>query len=142
MTLQHYKKGSSNIVKILSIQENCISILDDLNNQIELLEKRKLGINNQIRYYFQNKYEDFLLSGEYNEPTFIRNTVATQLDRDNVPNTLVDVLFRHKNGNYTYEGIYILTPHPLDKETLKHELQINNASTTPCNNHAIPGEGT
>jgi len=86
---------------------------------------------------FQNKYEDFLLSGEYNEPTFIRNTVATQLDRDNIPNTLVDVLFRHKNGNYTYEGIYILTPHPLDKETLKHELQINNASTTPCNNHAI-----
>ena len=65
-------------IPILTIQENCISILDDLNNQIELLEKRKLGINNQIRYYFQNNLNDV---------TCVKLNTLTQINIGSTPST-------------------------------------------------------
>jgi len=64
---------------------------------------------------FGEKYEDYVLNGDYREPTFVRDAVATYLkgglgDGDGrEQNCLVEVLFAF-GDEYTYEGVYILSP--------------------------------
>ena len=58
---------------------------------------------------FGEDYEDYVLRGGYFEPTFFRDTVASQMQGGILQHTLVEVVFRH-NDEYFYEGVYILYP--------------------------------
>ena len=73
----------------LIIQDNTITILDDLMNQIELLNKRKIGIKNQIKYYFQNNIYD---------TNIVKLDTLTQIKIGSTPST--------KNSNYWDNGSY------------------------------------
>ena len=58
---------------------------------------------------FGEDYEDYVLRGGYYEPTFFRDTVASQMEGGILQHTLVEVVFKN-NGEYYYEGVYILYP--------------------------------
>ena len=89
---------------------------------------------------FSENYEEYVLHGEYNEPTFVRNVARNQLSGNIVPNTLVDVLFKQPNGNHTYEGVYLLSP-TLNPRALKMGLNWTNEGTMGCEtNSAMIGE--
>lgn len=68
-------------------------------------------------YDFGEKYEDYVLNGDYREPTFVRDSLATYLTggigqtlKDGLEqNCLVEVLFAF-GDEYTYEGVYLLSP--------------------------------
>ena len=66
-------------------------------------------------YNFQEKYEDYVLRSDYKEQTFVRDALAPRLvggvmKSNNVePTTLVEVLLAF-GDQYTYEGVYLLTP--------------------------------
>ena len=60
-------------------------------------------------YDFGEKYEDYVLNGDYHEPTFIRDDLASKLTGGILKKTLVEVLFKI-GDKYTYEGVYLLGP--------------------------------
>ena len=80
---------------------------------------------------FNEKYEEYVLHGEYNEPTFVRNVARNKLNGNIIPDTLVDVIFKQPDGNHTYEGVYILSP-SLSPSVLKNGLNWLSEGNTEC----------
>jgi len=60
-------------------------------------------------FQFGEDYEDYVLRGGYKEPTLVRDTVASEMEGGILQHTLVEVVFK-KEGEYFYEGVYILYP--------------------------------
>lgn len=95
-------------------------------------------------FNFGKDYEDYVLRGGYNEPTFIRDSVASQLKGGILQNTLVEVLFKRSDGTYSYEGVYILYP-AIQRRVLEKRLDWNNKGKAKCDdvdNSAMIGEFT
>ncbi len=71
------------------------------------------------------KYEDWVLRGGFKEPTLIRDAVAAKMAdlRERVMESkLVEVLFYH-DGEYSYEGVYLLFP-AIQRRLLEKRLDL------------------
>lgn len=60
-------------------------------------------------FQFGEDYEDYVLRGGYKEPTLVRDTIPSEMEGGILQHTLVEVVFK-KEGEYFYEGVYILYP--------------------------------
>ena len=116
-------------------QSPCVSIETCEDDKAELFD-------------FGEKYEDYVLRGGYNEPTFVRDSVASQLAGGILQHTMVEVLFRRPDGALTYEGVYILYP-AIQRRVLEKRLDWSNKGKAECDeepdeedNSAMIGEFT
>jgi len=85
---------------------------------------------------FGEKYEDYVLRGGYNEPTFVRDAVASQLEGGILQHTMVEVLFQRPDGVYTYEGVYILYP-AIQRRVLEKRLDWSNKGKAECDDEPV-----
>ena len=113
----------------------CISIESCQDSKAELFD-------------FGKDYEDYVLRGGYNEPTFVRDTLASKLKGGVLQTTLVEVLFKRSDGSYSYEGVYILYP-AIQRRVLEKRLDWDNKGKAKCDdepgivdNSAMIGEFT
>lgn len=83
-------------------------------------------------FEFGEDYEDWVLRGGLNDPTFVRDALASQLKGGVLQHTLVEVLFQ-RNDSYTYEGVYILYP-AIQRRVLEKRLAWDEKGKAKCDN--------